>query len=125
MSVNNKLLNIYNLINNVGFYYNLKRKKESVIIRKLSVEKIKNRNLLYKILNYIISKSSITTKNLEEELNVSKGFVNCWMLYLYKNDFVIRKRREDRWFEYYPKINNINKILKNPLRLEELPRLKI
>jgi len=70
-------------------------------------------------------KNYVLTKDVEEDLKISKELVNSWMLYLYKNNFVIRKRRKDRWFEYCPRVNNINRVLKNPLKLEELPKLKI
>src|SRR3989344_5199673 len=117
LSINNKLSNIYNFIDKLGFYYNKKRIIRALRIKKLSLEKIKNKNVLYKVLCYCKNKPSFTMQNLEQDLSISKSFTKIIGLYLYKNKLANR-RLKNRRFYYYPKLNKINKIIKNPLILE-------
>ncbi len=122
--INNKLSNLYNFVERVGFYYSKERTNKSIKIKKLAIEKIKKKNVIYKILDYCKDKGYFTMQDLEKDLNVACSSSKIVGLYLYKNRLAERKRNKNRWFFYYPNIKKINKIINNPLLLETLPILK-
>ncbi len=122
--ISNKLLNIYHFVDKVGFYYNQQRMLGAIRTKELALEKIKKKNVLYKVLKYSKTKNSFTLKDLEHDLDMPVSTAKILGLYLYNNRFAYRKRQVDRWFKYYPDFNKVNKIIENPLLLEKLPRLK-
>lgn len=121
--VNNKLINIYYLIDKVGFYYNFSRAKKAEYIKRLAAEKIKKKNVLYKILDYCKDKSYFTTENIEKDLKISPSSSRLWGSYLEKYGFATRERMANKWFKYFPNLDKIENIIKNPLLLERLPKL--
>ena len=122
--INNKLSNIYNFTEMVGFYYNKERINKSLEVKNLALEKIKNKNVIYKLLNYCKNKDYFTLQDLENDLPISCSSSKMVGLYLYKNRLAKRERNESKWFVYYPNIKKMNKIINNPILLETLPRLK-
>jgi len=122
LSISNKLSNIYNFIDKIGFYYNIPRMERARYIKKLAIGKIKKKNSLYKILDFCKNKKSFTSKDLET-LEIAISSSKIWGTYLDKNGFATRKRTKNRWFKYFPNVNKINKIIKNPLLLEDLPKI--
>ena len=124
LKIKNNLINIYNFIDKIGFYYNILRVKRAKYIKKLILEKIKKKNSVYKILEYCKSKPYFTIKNLENDLGINTSSSKTWGIYLKKYGFVIREMTENRVFKYFPKLNKINQIIKNPLLLEGLPKIQ-
>ena len=52
LSIHNKLSNIYNFIEKIGFNYSRERTNKSLKIKILALEKIKRKNILYNVLDY-------------------------------------------------------------------------
>jgi len=125
LSISNKLLNIYNFVDKIGFYYNVLRMQEASKTKELALEKIKKKNALYKILKYSKNRSSFTLQDLEHNLDMATSSTKIWGQYLYKNGLFDRKKQINKWFRYYPNLGKINQIIKKPLLLEDLPRLRV
>ena len=81
--------------------------KRAVIIKELSLNKIKDRNVLYKVLEYCLKKNKFTLLDLEKDLNMPPSSTKIIGKYIYNNDLANRKRQINRWFQYYPNLNKI------------------
>ncbi len=123
LSLSNRLSNLYNFVEKIGFYYNEERKKESLIIKRISLKKIKEKNSLFRVLGYISKKNEFTLFDLERDLKIPSSSTKVLGKYLNNNNLVKRIRQNNRWFKYHPDIEEIKKIINKPVLLEELPRM--
>ena len=139
LSINNKLSNIYHFVDKIESYYNKNRMVYAEKTKELSLQKIKDKNLLYKIMIYkimiykimiykimiyITNKDRFTLLDLEKDLDIATSSTKLLGKYLQKNKLAERIRQKDRWFGYCPNIEKITKIINNPLLLENLPKIK-
>lgn len=124
LNISNRLKNLYRFIENIGFYYPKTKKQRSLEIKNLILDKIKKHNKIFEVLDHVKDKQKFTTKDLVLDFSLSRSSSIFIGKYLYKYNLVDRKRRKDKWFDYYPKREKIQNILNNPNSLISLPNME-
>ena len=114
---------LHNFITKIGFHSSVYKKGESEYVLGLIKEKIKNRNKIFEVLNYIIKQPSFTTSDLERELKISNSYTKIIAKFLWDKGLVKRKMKKEPgreyiwWYEYIPIKKEIKKYLEDEIML--------
>lgn len=121
----------HNFITKIGFLASHYKKEKSKFVLSLIKQKIRNRNRMYDVMCYILKKEKFTTKDLEKDLQISRGYTKMIAKTLYNLSLSERRMRKEKgkeyvwWYEYTPIKKRIKRVLDDDiLLLDVIPNRK-
>lgn len=117
---------LHNFITRIGFHSSIYKKQQSEYVLKLMKQKIRNRNKMFDILNYIVNKPHFTTFDFENDLGISKSYSKILAKCLWENGLAERSPKREqvnsyaRTYKYIPIKDQIRTYLQDELKLLKL-----